>query len=99
MRSLGLPSAPIPPCRRAAESPGQPWQLIHLRNTHPAFEGTFEAGGNGSRIVLTWTHGQASAVLEADLDTRTARITATDATGGVATCEDLLTGSHILNPR
>ena len=73
--------------------------LIRLRNTHPAFGGTFEAGGHGSTIVLTWTHGEASAVLEADLDTRTARITATDAAGGVVTCEDLLTGTEVLNPR
>jgi sucrose phosphorylase len=70
--------------------------LIHLRNTHPAFSGTFEAGGNGSRLVLTWTHEQASAVLEADLDARTARITATDTAGRVATCEDLLTGTAAL---
>jgi sucrose phosphorylase len=70
--------------------------LIHVRNTHPAFGGTFQAGGHGSRIVLTWTRGEASIVLDADLDTRTARITATDAAGGVAICEDLLTGTGVL---
>jgi sucrose phosphorylase len=66
--------------------------LIHLRNTHPAFGGTFEVGGSGSTLVLTWTHGRASAALEVDLDTRAARITANDGAGRVATCEDLLTG-------
>ena len=70
--------------------------LINLRNTHPAFEGTFEAGGQGSSLVLTWTHGDSSAVLEADLAARTARITVTDAAGGVVTCEDLLTDTDAL---
>jgi sucrose phosphorylase len=70
--------------------------LIHLRNTHRAFRGTFDASGQGSSIVLTWTHGRASAVLEADLDARTVRITVTDASGGLVTCEDLLTGTHAL---
>ncbi len=71
--------------------------LIHLRNTHPAFGGIFEVGGHGSSIVLTWTHEGASAVLEADLEARTARITATtDAARGVVTCEELLTSTDVL---
>lgn len=70
--------------------------LIHLRNDHPAFGGTFEAGGQGSRVVLTWTNGESSAVLDADVAARTARITATRAAGGVVTCEDLLAGTDVL---
>lgn len=70
--------------------------LIHLRSTHPAFGGTFETGGKGSSIVLTWTHGNASAVLEAEFDARTARITTRDAAGVVVICDDLLTGTDAL---
>ena len=70
--------------------------LIHLRNTHPTFGGTFETGGQGSRLVLTWTHGDSSAVLEADVGARTARLTVTDDAGGVVTCEDLLSGTDAL---
>ena len=70
--------------------------LIHLRNTHPAFGGTFEAAGEGSTLTAGWTHGEDSVVLEADFAARTARITATLATGGVVVCEDLLTGGEAL---
>ena len=58
--------------------------------------GTFVVGGQGSSIILTWTHAEASAILEADLDARTARITATDAVGRVVVCEDLLTDADAL---
>jgi sucrose phosphorylase len=66
--------------------------LIRLRNTHPAFGGTFEAAGQGASLVMTWTNGPATAVLEADLDARTGRITVTDVADGLVRCEDLLTG-------
>ena len=89
-RSIGTSHRPGGPRAARPDPPAQ----------HPSgVRGTFEAGGNGSSIVLTWTHGEASAVLEADLDTRTARLTATDAAGGTVTCEDLLTGTDVLRPR
>ncbi len=43
--------------------------LIRLRNTHPAFGGTFAITGGGSRLQATWTAGEDVAVLDADLDT------------------------------
>lgn len=70
--------------------------LIRMRNTHPAFGGSFQASGQGSNLVLRWTNEGASAVLEADLLARSGRITVTDGAGPVLTCEDLLSSSHAL---
>ncbi len=70
--------------------------LIRTRNSHPAFQGACEVGGEGSRVVLAWTNGEHSATLEADLAARTARVTETDGAGGTIVCEDLLTRSNVL---
>lgn len=42
--------------------------LIRLRNTHPAFDGTFDITANGQLLVATWTNGPDTAILEAHLD-------------------------------
>jgi sucrose phosphorylase len=42
--------------------------LIRLRNSHPAFDGTFGITATGPVLVATWTHGTHVAVLEAQLD-------------------------------
>ena len=70
--------------------------LIRLRNSHPAFGGSFSVGGDGSHVELTWVQGAASAVLAADLDARTARITVTDDAGRAAECDDLLMAGSLL---
>jgi len=70
--------------------------LIRLRNEHPAFAGEFEAGGQGSALVMAWRAGDASVTLEADLATRSARITATDGEARSVVCEDLLADLHLL---
>ena len=70
--------------------------LIRLRNEHPAFGGEFEAGGAGSALVMTWRAGDASVTLEADLATRSARVTADDGAGGTTVCHDLLADSALL---
>jgi len=50
--------------------------LIALRNTHPAFQGSFSLdSASPSDLVLTWRHGTASAELVADLAARSARLT------------------------
>ena len=58
-------------------------RLIDFRNRHPAFGGTFRAGGEGSRLRLTWTRGLGGsggsggsdlAELEADLAAGTAQV-------------------------
>jgi sucrose phosphorylase len=42
--------------------------LLRLRNTHPAFQGTFDAAAFAAdRMTLTWTHGPAFARLEINL--------------------------------
>ena len=55
----------------ALEAPvvGRLLELIRLRNTHPAFDGTLEVeGGPGSELRMTWEHGAASCSLVIDLD-------------------------------
>lgn len=43
--------------------------LVRLRSTHPAFDGTFAlTQPGGSRLELAWTNGPHRAVLTADLD-------------------------------
>ncbi len=70
--------------------------LIRLRNRHPAFHGTCQASGDGSTVVLSWTSGEHSVTLEADLAARTTRITETDGAGGLLVCDNILTRSSIL---
>jgi sucrose phosphorylase len=64
--------------------------LIRLHNSHPAFGGSFSVGGSGSQVELAWSQGAASAVLAADVASRTARITLTDDDGRTTACADLL---------
>ena len=71
--------------------------LIRLRNSHPAFQGTFEVTGQGSELVMRWTNQDASATLAADVAAPSARITTTDGSGRVVVCDDLLTGSSVLS--
>jgi sucrose phosphorylase len=50
--------------------------LLRIRNTHPAFQGTFAALESASdRIALTWTNNDASARLDVDLTGMCASIT------------------------
>jgi len=65
--------------------------LLRLRNTHPAFAGTFAAvPTTPERLVLTWTHGDAAARLDVDLTTMTAAVTGSDAAGNpTAWCNSL----------
>jgi sucrose phosphorylase len=70
--------------------------LIALRNEHPAFAGEFSAGGEGSALVMRWQAGDASVTLEADLASRSARVTSRDAEGRSAVCTDLLADSGLL---
>ncbi len=50
--------------------------LLRIRNTHPAFQGTFDALGSAAdRIALTWTNGDAFARLDVDLTGMCASIT------------------------
>ena len=50
-------------------------RLIRFRNTHPAFDGTCEVTGGGSRLTMTWTHDDHRVVLGADVATGTATVT------------------------
>ncbi|MGL5817729.1 MAG: sucrose phosphorylase [Phycicoccus sp.] len=52
--------------------------LIRFRNRHPAFDGSMEADGGGSRLQMVWTHGSDSARLDADLATGAATVTWSD---------------------
>ena len=50
-------------------------ELIRLRNTHPAFEGTLAVEAHGSSVVsLRWTAGDATCSLEVDLATGRATV-------------------------
>jgi sucrose phosphorylase len=56
--------------------------LLRLRNTHPAFSGTFREEGSGSdRLTLVWETDAASARLEVDLMTMRATAICSDAIG------------------
>jgi sucrose phosphorylase len=70
--------------------------LIRLRGANPAFGGTCEVGGDGSTVVLTWSHGGHRIVLEADLAGASARIIRTEPDGTSRVCDDLLTGVRAL---
>ena len=43
--------------------------LIRLRNTHPAFDGTLEVVADDHVLRMTWRHGPSEAALEVDLAT------------------------------
>jgi sucrose phosphorylase len=59
--------------------------LLRLRNTHPAFAGTFDASAAApDRLSLVWTHGNDVARLEIDLGSMTASITSTSTGAGHA---------------
>lgn len=64
--------------------------LIRFRSSHPAFGGEPSIGGDGSRLVLTWTSGAQTASLEADLASHRATVTWTDPDGTTRTHTDLL---------
>ena len=47
-------------------------ELIRLRNTHPAFNGTFSSAAPAEHLlVMTWTAAEHVARLEVDLNART----------------------------
>lgn len=46
-------------------------ELVRLRASHPAFDGEFTLGGDDTRLVYAWAHGDHHAELEVDLATRT----------------------------
>jgi sucrose phosphorylase len=51
-------------------------ELLRIRNTHPAFQGTFETLDSAAdRMTLVWTNGDASARLDVDLTDMRASIT------------------------
>ena len=65
--------------------------LLRLRNTHPAFAGTFRAlPAMPDRLVLAWTHGDADARLEVDLAAMTASVTASGPGGAAVTWHNQL---------
>ena len=43
--------------------------LIRFRNSHPAFDGTFEITASGAHLQAAWTNGDQVAHLDAHLDT------------------------------
>ena len=52
--------------------------LLRLRNTHPAFTGTFEAVATApDRLALSWTRGADAVRLDVDLAAMTASLTET----------------------
>jgi len=62
-------------------------RLVELRDTHPAFDGTFRRAGSGpSELALTWDAGDEGLRLVADLARATALIT--DAAGTVVWTAD-----------
>ena len=65
--------------------------LIRLRNSHPAFAGTVEIGGDGPLVTLTWRDGDHMASLIADFASRQGTLSWTGPDGGPRSCDDLLT--------
>jgi sucrose 6(F)-phosphate phosphorylase len=53
--------------------------LVRLRNTHPAFDGTLNVRGSGHSLALQWRNGEDACLLEVDLGT--GRTTVTDGQG------------------
>jgi sucrose phosphorylase len=50
-------------------------RLIRLRNSHPAFAGSFSADGRGAHLTMRWDHGPEHVVLAADVATAAATVT------------------------
>ncbi len=53
-------------------------RLIRFRNRHPAFGGQFASGGADGSLTMTWTLGEESAQLVADLASGTATLSWTE---------------------
>jgi sucrose phosphorylase len=51
-------------------------ELVRLRNTHPAFDGALDVAGDGSSLQLRWNKGDATCVLDVDLASGRAAVTA-----------------------
>jgi sucrose phosphorylase len=66
------------------------FRLIRFRNSHPAFDGDFVAMGCEKRITLTWTAGEHSARLDANLATAQATVTWTSGGNRVTAALDEL---------
>jgi sucrose phosphorylase len=66
-------------------------ELIRFRNSHPAFGGGCEIGGEGPRVTLTWKADQQSAALDVDFAAGRAELSWTDPEGRWHTCSDLRT--------
>ncbi|MEO8510053.1 MAG: hypothetical protein ABI534_02305 [Chloroflexota bacterium] len=45
-------------------------ELLALRRDHPAFGGTLDISGEGARLRLAWSRGEATCTLDADLQAR-----------------------------
>ena len=59
-------------------------RLIRLRNTHPAFQGTFTLHGSDGQVLdLGWRHGDAQARLRVDFATREHHLEVSEADGRV----------------
>ena len=43
--------------------------LIRFRNSHPAFDGTFQVSASGALLQASWANGDQAAHLDAHLDT------------------------------
>jgi sucrose phosphorylase len=63
-----------PVVRRLAE-------LVRLRNTHPAFDGSLTVSSDGHTMRMTWANGASVATLDADLASGTAGVGWTTADG------------------
>ena len=53
-------------------------ELLRLRSEHPAFAGSLEVGGEGSKLRLAWRSGEDLCALEADLSAGTWDISGAD---------------------
>lgn len=63
-------------------------ELVRLRNTHPAFNGTFHTKhSEDSGLVMGWTNGDATCELNVDMKTKKATIQYSDENGELITKE------------
>ncbi len=56
-------------------------ELIRFRNAHPAFNGSFRAGGDNGALTMEWRQGSDWARLEADFAARRAVVSYSDPAG------------------
>jgi sucrose phosphorylase len=54
---------------------GRVLDLVRLRNSHPAFDGTLDIEGDGSALVMRWQNVDATCALEVDLASGHATVT------------------------